>query len=47
MKKEETSDLEDDLGISIECPNCLGTGKVFNGEDYEDCKLCNVNEDED
>jgi hypothetical protein len=26
-----------------ECPECLGSGSIFNGEDYEACPKCKGN----
>lgn len=24
----------------VECPKCLGSKEIFNGEDFEICKFC-------
>jgi hypothetical protein len=37
---DDNSQEDLEIGLDVKCGECMDTGVVFNGEEYEDCKKC-------
>jgi len=38
--QEKTQEETHPIGCETTCPECLGSGTVFDGEDYKKCPKC-------
>ena len=43
IKNKEENKYSDGVYCYDECPECLGSGAIFNGDDYIKCKQCEGN----